>query len=120
MSIADKIISGARNEVERDEFGLPLDASDEVDYLVARILFRYPDIYLDPEDGELYIGTRQLQITQNKLVELADHYNNWCKAGRWPIVVNRLKKVVPRLDRSKLYISEHLLWDIDNHKLIRK
>lgn len=120
MDIADKIIRGAVEIETHDELGLPLNASDELDYLVARILMRNPGLYLDPIDDKFYIGTREINLTQNKLVELADHYNDWCKGGRWPMVVNRLRKFAPRLDRSKIYISEHLMWDMDKQKLIRK
>ena len=120
MDIADKIIQGTFDSDIYDELGLPLSAEGEIDYLVARILMRNPGLYLDPLDGKFYIGVREVNLTQNKLVELADHYNGWCKGGRWPMVVNRLRKFAPQLDRSKIYISKHLMWDMDNHKLIRK
>lgn len=118
--IAEAIIDGNNQQKrsERDEFGLPLSAVGELDYLVARIFLRNPNIYLDPEDNKLYIGQREIEESQRMAVELSDHYNKWCKGGRWPMIFNKVKKIAPRLDRSKLYISEHLLWDIDNHKLV--
>lgn len=120
MDLADRIIRGAKDRDTHDELGLPLNAKGEIDYLVARILMRNPELCIDPLDNKFYIGTHEVTMTQNKLVELANSYNDWCKAGRWPLVINRLREFAPRLDRSKLYISEHLMWDIDNHKLIRK
>lgn len=118
MDIADRIIRGAKDNSTHDELGLPLSANGEIDYLVARILMRNPDLYIDPLDDKFYIRAREIAMTQNKLVELANSYNDWCKAGRWPLVVNRLREFTPRLDRSKLYISEHLMWDYDRHKLV--
>ena len=119
-NIADKIIQGDKKakKTSRDEFGLPLDGAGTLDYLVARIFLRNPGIYLDPEDNQLYIGQRRIEESQRMAVELSDHYNKWCKGGRWPMIFNRVKKFAPRLDRSKLYIADNLLWDIDNHKLI--
>lgn len=119
-NIADKIIQNdaQTKKPDTDEFGLPLKGAKTLDYLVARIFFRNPDIYLDPEDNRLYIGRRQVDESQRSVVELADHYNDWCKGGRWPLVFNRVKKFAPRLDQSKLYISDHLLWDYDKHELI--
>lgn len=120
MDLADRIIRGAKDRDTHDELGLPLNAKGEVDYLVARILMRNPDLYIDPLDNKFYIGTHEVTMTQNKLVELANSYNDWCKGGRWPLIVNRLREFTPRLDRSKLYISEHLMWDYDKHRLIRR
>ena len=120
MDLADRIIRGAKDKLTHDELGLPFNAKGEIDYLVARIIMRNPDLYVDPVDDKFYIGTREVTMTQNKLVELANSYNDWCKAGRWPLVINRLREFAPRLDRSKLQISEHLLWDYDEHKIIRR
>lgn len=119
-NIADKIIQNdaQTKKPDTDEFGLPLKGAKTLDYLVARIFFRNPDIYLDPEDNRLYIGRRQVDESQRSVVELADHYNDWCKGGRWPLVFNRVKKFAPRLDQSKLYIADNLLWDYDKHELI--
>lgn len=119
-NIADKIIQNDKRErkSDTDEFGLPVKGAKSLDYLVARIFFRNPDIYLDPEDNKLYIGRRQVEESQRMVVELADHYNDWCKGGRWPLVFNRVKKFAPRLDRSKIYISDYLLWDVENNKLV--
>lgn len=119
-NIADKIIQNdtKTKKPDTDEFGLPLKGAKTLDYLVARIFFRNPDIYLDPDDNRLYIGRRQVDETQRSVVELADHYNDWCKGGRWPLVFNRVKKFAPRLDQSKLYIADNLLWDYDKHELI--
>lgn len=119
-NIADKIIQNdaQTKKPDTDEFGLPLKGAKTLDYLVARIFFRNPDIYLDPDDNRLYIGRRQVDESQRSVVELADHYNDWCKGGRWPLVFNRVKKFAPRLDQSKLYISDNLLWDYDKHELI--
>ena len=119
-NIADKIIQGDKKaeKASKDEFGLPLKGAGTLDFLVARIFLRNPGIYLDPEDNQLYIGQRRIEESQRMAVELSDHYNKWCKGGRWPMIFNRVKKFAPRLDRSKLYIADNLLWDIDKHELI--
>lgn len=119
-NIADKIIKNDEKgkKLDTDEFGLPLSGAKTLDYLVARIFMRNPDIYLDPEDNQLYIGRRRIDESQRMAVELADHYNDWCKGGRWPMIFNMVKKFAPRLDRSKLYISDYLLWDISKNKIV--
>lgn len=120
MDIADRIIEQNKKDTRpnTDEFGLPLAHVNELDYLVARVFFRNPDIYLDPDDNKLYLGRRQVQESARTAVELADHYNDWCKGNRWPMVFNRIKHFAPRLDKSKLYIADHLLWDIEKQELI--
>jgi hypothetical protein len=120
MSIADQIIDNNQSEqrVDTDEFGLPLDAKKTLAYIVARIFIRNPKIYLDPENNKLYIGQREVPESQRSAVELADYYNDWCKGGKWPLIFNQVKKFAPRLDRSKLYIADNLLWDCDKYKLV--
>lgn len=118
--IADKIIKNNKSgqTSEYDEYGLPVCSASELDYLVARIIIRNKDLYINSDDGCLYNGRSKIDETQRGIVTLADHYNNWCKGGRWPMVYNRLKKFVPTLDQSKLYIADNLLWDYDKHELI--
>lgn len=120
MDIADQIIEKNKKNIrpDTDEFGLPLAHTNELDYLVARIFFRNPDIYLDPDDNKLYLGRRQVHESARTAVELADHYNDWCKGNRWPMVFNRIKHFAPRLDKTKLYIADNLMWDIEKQELI--
>lgn len=119
-NIADKIIENRerRDTPDKDEFGLPLAHVNELEYLVARIFIRNPDIYLDEDENKLYIGRHQVQESARMAVELADHYNDWCKGNRWPMIFNRVKRLAPRLDKTKLYIADNLLWDIEKQELV--
>lgn len=121
-NIADKIIAqndkAQKSAKEVDEFGLPLAHAKNLEYLVARIFARNPDIYLDEDENKLYIGRRQVDESARSAVELADHYNDWCKGNRWPMIFNRVKHLAPRLDKTKLYIADNLLWDIEKQELV--
>lgn len=101
-----------------DEYGLPINRSNELDYTAARVFARNPRIYLYPEDNRLYIGKRPVSETANELVRLSNISNQWTKSARAPIVWNRIREMAPQYSDSCIWITDKILWDVDNHAII--
>ena len=108
------------NPADFDEYGLPLNRADELDYTAARVFARNPKLYLNEEDGRLYIKHRPISETYSELMRLSNIYNQWTRPSRAQLVWNRIHEVAPRYSSSRIWITDELLWDIDNQELIKQ
>ena len=119
MDLAEKIISrGAAGEEapwgELDRYGLPLKYSGHVDYTVARIIIRHPDICLNPNDGRIYllddIRREPIKEDSRTVVELANFASPF-RGERAVLVFNRLKELLPKVDTKSMLVGDGLVFD---------
>lgn len=125
MDLADKIISNNIPEPsspwgELDEYGLPKRLSGHVDYTVARIIIRHPDICVNPNDGRIYLtdDVYREPIAENSraVVELSNFASPF-KGERAALVFNRLKEVLPKVDTKSVLVGDGLVFDGQSHTL---
>lgn len=125
MNLAEQIISGNADDNsspwgELDQYGLPIKFSDHVDYTVARIIIRHPDICVNPDDGQLYLlkGFDRGPIIENSrtIVELANFASPF-RGDRAVLVFNRLKEVLPKIDMHSVIVGDGLVFDGETKQL---
>lgn len=110
----------SHNPADFDEYGLPKSRADELDYTVARIFARNPHIYLNEEEGRLYIKHRPIQESYGELIKLGNICNQWTRPSRAQMVWNRIHELAPRYSKSRIWITDELLWDVDKQEIIKQ
>lgn len=126
MSLADRIINKNSSDPELlpwgelDEYGLPVRLSGHVDYTVARIIIRNPDICVNPDDGRIYLTNSIDRIPVNEtsrtVVELSN-FSSPFKGDKAAIVFNRLKELLPKADTKSVMVGDGLIFDGETHSL---
>lgn len=125
MDIAEQIITGAASDGgspwgELDDYGLPVKFSDHVDYTVARIIARHPDICVNPHDNGIYLldSNSRLPVKENSrtVMELSNFASPF-KGDRSVLVFNRLREVLPKIDMESVAVGDGLVFDGRTHAL---
>ena len=126
MNLADKIIANSEPKPndspwgELDEYGLPLNMSSRVEYTVARILLRHPDICVNPDDGRVYLteslDRRPLVENGRTVIELSNFASPF-KGDKAPLVFNKLRELLPKADTHSVAVSDGLIFDGRTHEL---
>lgn len=119
MDIAEQIIEsnssvGESPWGELDDYGLPTKYSNHVDYTVARIIIRHPDICVNPNDNRVYllgdVCREPVRETSRTIVELSNFASPF-KGDKVALVFNRLKDVLPKVDMTSIAIGDELVFD---------
>lgn len=125
MDIAEQIISSNSSQEkspwgELDDYGLPIKYSDHVDYTVARIIVRHPEICVNPHDNRIYLldgpSREPIRETSRTIVELSNFASPF-KGDRVALVFNRLRDVLPKVDMESVAIGDGLVFDGKTKKL---
>lgn len=125
MDIAEQIISGAVSDGgspwgELDDYGLPVKFAYHVDYTVARIIARHPDICVNQHDNGIYLldSNNRLPVKENSrtVVELSNFASPF-KGDRAVLVFTRLREVLPKIDMESVSVGGGLVFDGRTHTL---
>lgn len=117
-SLADKIIEQNSSSMSGEELdlvlGIPLQAisKNPVDHLAARIIVLNPNMYIDPVDNSIWRSDVRIREDASTITALANYYDRqYHLPNIYPLVYNRLRELLPRLSRDKLWISPTLLFN---------
>lgn len=116
-SLADQIIeqnsSPARGEELDQVLGIPLQeiSQNPVDHLAARMIV-LNNLYVNPDDNSIWNHTTRINEDAKTVTKLANYYDRSYQLPQiYPLVYNRLREVLPRLSRDKLWITPTLLFN---------
>lgn len=129
MGLADQIAKRNEEHFSQDgnvdEFGIPVPQPETPDYWVARALLRNrpkdpTEIYqIHLRGNDLYLGHRYLNDTEKTFYELTGARRS---VKKWELYAffDILRQKVPVLSRRYLKVTENLLWDIEQARLVRE
>lgn len=118
--LADQLIKAQTNVIPKDPYGLtipPARTQEFYDYLVERALRASPNLHT--EYGALRDGSALiLPESRANLAAITKYYDHI--PSQWVVYIyEQLHLRAPHLDRSKLQITPHLLWNYTTQKLER-
>lgn len=118
--LADQLIEAQTKAIPKDQYGLiipPTKTQEFYDYLVQRALVATPALYTYL--GRLYNGPAVvLQEDRANLASLIKYYDYI--PSQWQVYIyEQLHLKAPHLDRTKIRITPHLLWNYETQKLER-
>ncbi len=125
MDLADKIIKSNNSSAspwgELDEYGLPLRASNQLDYTVARIVMRNQRLCVNPDDNKIYNlnDPKRLPLKENgrSVVELSYFDSPFAKGHRSALVFERLRQLLPKADMDSVQVCDGLVFDGETRSL---
>lgn len=119
--LANQLIEAQTKATPKDQYGLTIPPANRTqefyDYLVERALKASPDLHT--EYGDLRDGSAVI-LPENRanLAAITKYYDYI--PSQWVVYIyEQLHLHAPHLDRSKLQITPHLLWNYTTQKLER-
>ncbi len=114
-SVAQEEGEEALEPVMTEHLGVPVSLSamqkDPVNHLAARMIL-LNRLYVNSIDDSIWNGYTRISETPQTITALANYYDPTYKLPHiYPLVYNRLREVLPRLSRDKLWISPTLLFN---------
>lgn len=100
---------------EYDELGLKVQ--DTTDYFVARILMLRKNLWLAEDRKTIYEGRSEIKESSSELYRLSQSRKVIKPNYQW-VIWERLHHVLPVLDKSKIIITDDLVWDSEKGELI--
>lgn len=100
---------------EYDELGLKVQ--DTTDYFVARILMLRKNLWLAEDRKTIYEGGSEIKESSSELYRLSQSRKVIKPNYQW-VIWERLHHVLPVLDKSKIIITDDLVWDSEKGELI--
>ena len=99
---------------EYDELGLKVQ--DTTDYFVARILMLRKNLWLAEDRRTIYEGRSEIKESSSELYRLSQSRKVIKPNYQW-VIWERLHHVLPVLDKSKIIITDDLVWDSEKGEL---
>lgn len=100
---------------EYDELGLKVQ--DTTDYFVARILMLRKNLWLAEDRKTIYEGRSEIKESSSELYRLSQSRKVIKPNYQW-VIWERLHHVLPVLDKSKIIITDDLVWDSEKGELV--
>ena len=126
MALVDEALESKKTKarLESAEFGstpeydeLGLKVQDTTDYFVARILMLRKNLWLAEDRKTIYEGRSEIKESPSELYRLSQSRKAIKPNYQW-VIWERLHHVLPVLDKSKIIITDDLVWDSEKGELI--
>lgn len=101
---------------EYDELGLKVQ--DTTDYFVARILMLHKDLWVGEDRKTIYHGRSPVRESGPELYRLCQS-RRAIKANYLWVIWERLRHVLPVLDKNRIIVADDLVWDSEKGELLK-